>query len=630
MCGIAGWVKPGNSADEGARVADAMVSRQLHRGPDGRGVESGNGWALGHARLAVIDPAGGKQPIWNFDRTAVIVGNNEIYNAPELRAQLETQGHRFQTGSDTEVALRSYEAWGIEGLRKLRGMFAIAIVDLKSRKLVLARDFLGVKPLQITRVAGGIAFSSEVKGLQALPGVRLQPDLDSLHLFMNLRFVPGDTTLFGGVDRLTPGTAIEVFLDTGQEQRHTLFDWKQAGARRAHHPSLSDSAEELYEILRRSVDRHMISDVEVCAYLSGGLDSSTVVSFASKRKPGMRSFCVSFGAPSDENKDARLAAQAFGTHHEDLSLGTSPLDRYSSAIRFVEEPKVNCLQGLLLAEQVNRRGVKVALSGLGGDELFAGYVNSDLLYPSTLVSRLGLTGATRAFPRATRWLGDFKPLLFDQAVRAGELLLNLHRPVQSYAILRNAFDHNEELVRSIYGKPRPSLSGMTTRALDPYFDSQNEDVMNELLRLEMRTKLINDFLLTEDRVSMASGVETRVPLLDQELVEFALSLPSSFKYRPGQRKRILRRAMREHLPSQLFSKPKWGFSFDPVFLFPRGLKGLASQVLTQEAVQELGLFNWKWIRSVLDARPSPELRWHYFTLWVMTGIVLWHQEFFRD
>ena len=619
MCGIAGiW----NFADEPVEtLALRMIRKQRHRGPDGEGVASGDHWALGQSRLAIVDLEGGAQPIWNEDGTVAIVGNNEIYNAPELRAHLESRGHRFRTQSDTEVVLHAFEQWGTEGFKKLNGMFAVAIVDTQRNRCFLARDPMGIKPLHIAILGPRVSFASEIKALREVPGVATAPDWDAAHLFMNLRYVPDDRTLFKGVRRLPPGHFAELSVRGCHIEAY--YDWDSL--RKAPSVSAETAAQTVASLLGQSVKRHLISDVEVGAYLSGGIDSSVVSLLASKDVKNLRTYCMGFGDKTDENAAAGAFASRLGARHQDLMLSPDALSRSKEIIWHVEEPKINCLQGYLLAEQV-AKDVKVVLSGLGGDELFAGYVNNDLLTPTVWSGKV----FNRPVQRSLAALKSvFSKPESDHPLRALELGLNVFDPLSYYLILRNSFDHNPHLMSSIYANAPSHWEGMTYDALKPYYRRENPDILNELLLLEMRTKLVNDFLLTEDRVSMAHGLEVRVPFLDRELVEWVVPLPSKFKHRPGQKKRILKKVVRDWLPQQTLKAPKWGFSVTPHTLYDRGLKTFLEQTLTRESVGALGLFNWKWIEQVMSAPPTPRLRWHHFNLWVMAGMTQWHQMFFE-
>lgn len=619
MCGISGvW-----NFSSPRETVQYMVRALRHRGPEAEGLAVDDRWGLGHARLAIIDLTGGDQPIWDARNEVVIIGNNEIYNAPALRKELESKGHRFKTHSDTEVALQGYLAWGADVFRRLNGMFAFIIIDTVKKRCLVARDPMGIKPLHYARIGNAWAFASEVKALLTIDGIKKAPDWDAVHLFMNLRFIPGERTLFKGIERLEPGSFL-VLSETGVIQKERYFDLRKIEL----NPDIkyADACERLQTLLDESVERHLLSDVEVASYLSGGVDSSLVTAIAASKNRGLRSFCMAFGEPTDENSDARKVANLIGTNHTDLHVGASPLDRFSEIIGYVEEPKVNCVQGFLLAEKVSKE-VKVALSGLGGDELFAGYVNNDILYPMTLVSSLfksrrkhSLSGLQSAL-RSSR---------LDFYLRGTELLTNIANPLSFYIILRNGFDHNRALMSRMYSNAPSHWHGLTEEVLKPYFNPSSPDILNEILKLEAQTKLTNDFLFTEDRVSMAHSLEVRVPFLDKELVEFAFSLPSNFKYGPRNKKKILKDAALKWLPRDILEKKKWGFSFNPYHLFQKQLRTTAMSVLTEKRVKDLGVFSWKWIDDVLTQRPTPRMRWHYFNLWVMLGIFLWHERFFGD
>ncbi|MCB0403613.1 MAG: asparagine synthase (glutamine-hydrolyzing) [Bdellovibrionales bacterium] len=621
MCGIVGLWNAFASPDSYAPTIQRMAGAVNHRGPESKGFAQGDNWALGHTRLAIIDLENGTQPLWSSDGSRVIIGNNEIYNAPELRQVLQSLGSRFQTGSDTEVVLKGWEMWGYDVFAKLNGMFAVAIIDIPKKLCILARDPMGIKPVHYTRVGNGYAFASEIKSFFRIPGWSTQPNRDAAHLFMNFRYIPNEETLFSGVYRLAPGSIAT--LDAHSLRIEPYFELQPAKDTATNE---RETIEKLEVLLEKAVRRHLVSDVEVASYLSGGIDSSLVTSLASRFNPGIRTYCMGFGESTDENEDAALVARTLSTRHRDLHVGTTPLDRFAEVIWHVEEPKINCLQGYVLAETVAKE-VKVALSGLGGDELFVGYVNNDILLPMTVASRFLPTGLSRSLAPIQKF---FPTLGHQHTFRALELGLNCNDPLSYYAILRNSFDHSPFLLREIYASPLPHWRNYSIEALRPYFDQQDPDILNALLRLEAKTKLVNDFLLTEDRVSMAHSLEVRTPLLDKTLVEFAFSLPSSAKYHFRQKKMLLKQAVTNLLPAEILNKKKWGFSFTPHLFFEKQLRDFARNTLTRREVQDLGWFSWPWIDRVLNSKPSPKLRWHYFNLWVMAGFHLWHNTFFQS
>lgn len=622
MCGVVGLWNWYHDRHRNAEVVQAMMAAVPHRGPDANGTALATDWGVGHVRLSIVDLSRGAQPIYNEDHSLCVIGNNEIYNAPELRQRLEGLGHRFRSHSDTEVALHAWEEWGEAAFEKFNGMFALVFIDLKKRRCVLVRDPMGIKPLHLLRQGKRYAFASEIKSLLQIPDFTPSPDFDAVHLFMNFRYVPNEQTLFQNVERVAPGSY--VVLDARGDS--LTREYYRLPSTSDSPPAYGEAVEQLRTTLGDSVRRHLMADVEVASYLSGGIDSSAVSRLASRHTPHLRTYCLGFGEPTDENSDAQKVAQWIGSRHTELYIGESPLDRYQEILWHVEEPKINLMQGFALAERVGA-DVKVALSGLGGDELFAGYVNNDLLFPMTLFA--GVTRNRHAFSLSGLQKRFPHPQL-DHYFRAVELGLNTLNPVSFYAILRNGFDHNTNLLHSLYEDPPERWHHASTRALTPYFDDKDPDLLNAILRLEARTKLVNDFLLTEDRVSMAHALEVRVPFLDKELVDFAHRLPSAYKYRLGSKKRILKEALEKDLPRWVLEKKKWGFSINPHLLFEKQLKSFAQSVLTEASVRSLGLFSWKWISGVLEAPPSPKMRWHYFNLWAMAGFTLWYETFFKQ
>jgi len=623
MCGISGIVGP----EANSEVVKKMVRVLAHRGPDGTGIYRDGPVCLGHTRLSVIDLKTGDQPMSSPDRAIWVVHNGEIYNFVELRSQLTDLGHEFKTNSDTEVLVHGYEAWGLDLLSRLDGMFAFAIWDSVRRRLILARDLFGIKPLHYTCDGSTIRFASEIKAILQDPRVARDVDFQALHFFMNLRYVPGEITLFKGIRRLLPGH----FLD--------FEDGKIRLARYAEIPLLDETdrdeayyAEGIRHYLAEAVRKQMVSDVPVGVYLSGGLDSSSLVAMMSEvSDQQVQTFSLGFGEPTDELDDARVVAQHFGTRHRELTLDAEPLRHYPSVIWAAEEPKENILQGYLLA-QFARSHVKVVQSGLGGDELFAGYQIHRFLYPAGPIhravphrlNRVVLAAVSRAVFRVQNASGLIG---FDEYRRGLQLLLAAGDPCQYYLILRNVWDHDEG-AKQLYGPAWEGVSPIKTRSVfDNFFDQRGEHALGSALEAEMHTKLIDDFLMNEDRTSMASGLEVRVPFLDHDLVRFASSIPVNLRIRGNRTKSIFKTAMRPLLPEHTINKKKWGFTFDPHLQFEKDLRLVAQRVLTQERVEDRGWFDFAYLRRVFDHPPHKRLRWHYFYVWLAMGMEIWAQMF---
>ncbi|MCG8461949.1 MAG: asparagine synthase (glutamine-hydrolyzing), partial [Holophagales bacterium] len=544
MCGIAGMAGP---AAERQTVA-AMTRRLRHRGPDGDGIFQDGDTILGHSRLSIIDLHTGDQPMVAAGNEACLVHNGEIYNFRQLRRELEDLGHAFHTASDSEVILEGYRAWGTEVLARLDGIFAFALWDRRRRRLLLARDLFGIKPLHYLFDGATLRFASEIKALLQDPGIERDVDFQALHYFLNVRYVPGRRTLFRGIERLPPG---HLAIFEGQRLRIARYVAINASQSRAR--SMDEYAEGVRHHLRAAVRRQLQADVPLGVYLSGGLDSSSIVALMSEVGHGgpVRTFSLGFDQPRDELSDARLVARHFATEHHELTLDLQPLRHYPAVIWATEEPKENILQGYLLAGFA-RQQVKAVLSGLGGDELFAGYNLHRLLAavaplhrwtPGRLQRRL-LAPLSRGL---FSWQDSAGLRRWDQYRRGLQLLLASGDPCAAYLILRNAWDGDDGAF-SRYGPAWPEDGLKRTRQLfEPYFRT-DDGVLRQAMDAELETKLIDDLLLNEDRTSMAHGLEVRVPFLDLELVRYVLGIPVGLLAPGRETTRLFRRAMAPLLP----------------------------------------------------------------------------------
>ncbi len=624
MCGICGLA--GGDLDR-ARV-ERMCAILAHRGPDGSGIYQSDGAILGHTRLSIIDLATGDQPMANEDRTVWVVFNGEIYNHRELRRTLETRGHRFSSQSDTEVLVHLYEEYGEAFLPHLDGIFAFALWDARRKRLLLVRDYFGVKPLHYFFDGMTLCFASEIKALVQDAAVPRRVNFQALHYFLNLRYIPGESTLFENVWRLLPAHYLVFENGAISIARYADFTPRE--------DTSHDEAffvEGIRHYLREAVRKQLMSDVPLGVYLSGGLDSSALVAFM--RQAGadpIRSFTMGFNEPTDELDDARIVANHFGTEHHEIVLAPDPLREFPRVIWHAEEPKENILQGFLLS-RFARQSVKVVLGGLGGDELFAGYDLHRFIYPAQGMHRWvprcvadhvlhPLSRAAFAFENR---LGN---LALDEYRRGVQMLLALGDPARYYAILRNVWDDDRGQFANIYGAALRNLAReQTRRLLDPFFVNGARGVLNATLWAEFNTKMVEDFLANEDRTAMAHGVEVRVPFLDRDLVRFALTIPAQMKMRGNSTKHLFRRTLADVLPSPTLRKKKWGFSFSPYHQFQKDLRQVVERVLTRERVQARGWFNYDYLRRILDHPPHPRLRWHYFFLWNVLGFEIWYQMF---
>lgn len=624
MCGIAGIVGPRATWE----LAEAMVRSVAHRGPDGSGLYQDGDAFIGQTRLSIIDLVTGDQPMPNEDSTVWIVYNGEIYNFPDLRRDLEAKGHRFHSTSDTEVIVHGYEEYGLDFLSRLDGIFAFALWDARHRRLLLVRDYFGVKPLHYHFDGRTLRFGSEIKAILQDPAVPRRVDFQALHYFLNLRYIPGERTLFEGIRRLLP--AHYMMFEDGAIRTGRYYEVAvEPGTRR-------DEAyymEGIRHYLREAVRKQLISDVPLGVYLSGGLDSSSIVAFMSEMMDEpVKTFSLGFNEPTDELDDARVIAERFATDHHEMSLDADPLCRYPEVIWHAEEPKENILQGYLLAQFV-RQHVKAVHGGLGGDELFAGYINNQYIYPSQpfhhLVPGVVVERVLQPLSRLAFAVQNATGMLrLDEYRRGVQMLLALGDPERYYLILRNTWDYDRGAFVNLYGPAlREQRLTLTHTRFDAYFTPDGRSILDQVLWAEFHTKMVDDFLMNEDRTSMAHGLEVRVPYLDRDLVRFALGIPVDLKIKHNQTKYIFRKAMTGLLPEHAIRKKKWGFSFNPYYQFQKDLKEVVERVLTRERVEARGWFNYVYLRRILDHPPHPRLRWHYFFLWLALGLEIWCQMF---
>jgi len=616
MCGIGGIVGRFTGVERGERLAPAMADRLAHRGPDGSGtVRPGDTSLLIHRRLAVIDLPGGAQPMVSAARTLWIAANGEIYNHRQLRTELERQGAVFATQSDTEVILHLYEREGAESFRKLIGMFAFALWDEPAQKLLLVRDAFGMKPLCYAVLPGRLAFASEAKALLAHPDVPRDVDAQAVHDSLNLRFVPSPLTLWRAIRRLEPGQMLEYRVD--DEPR--LTPWLV--------PPAATPGVALDTALAAAVERHLVSDVPVGVLLSGGLDSNALLATAARQGRALPAFTLGFGDKTDEVEAARESATHFGAPFASVMIDPAAAARdYEAALWHMEEPRVNILQGYALARFVAPR-VKVALSGMGGDELTGGYHTHrwfSLLYAGGARPVVPGAGTLRAGLRAVN--AALGPRT-DLAGRGLDLLLSAGDPARAWATLRNAWDHQPSRRAEIYGSREPTGLLPVSRHFAPLF--RDQPPLAAVFAVEQRFKLADDFLAAEDRMSMAHGLEVRAPFLDPALVGWARALPESRHVALGRgkvayRAELLRSGL---LPGFIARRAKWGFSIDPVRQYERTLKPLVESVLTRDALERIAPVSPDYARQLLALPAGRTLRWHRFFLWMLAGFVLWHRLF---
>lgn len=633
MCGIAGFL-PNQPRDSQAmsRILRHMGDLIAHRGPDGAGYHVVPGIGLVHRRLSIIDLEGGSQPLFSHEGKLALIANGEIYNYRELRQRFQGDGYHFRTHSDSEVILPLYQRYGDDCVRHLDGIFAFALWDAERERLLLARDQVGVKPLHLLEHPEGIAFASEVKAFLALPWFKANLNRPALSDFLQLRYIPGDQTLFTGVTRLMPGEAAVV--EKGAVRRTRYYQSPTPRTSNPNPPSLDVMRAELSE----AVSSQLVADVPIACYLSGGYDSTTVTALANRAQPGIRSFTLGFGEPTDENEDGARAARDIGTTHTDLRVNASLFDELPRAVWHLEEPKINGVQGFILARETAQH-VRVALSGLGGDELFCGYERNGILWklgrlatferPFAPLLRMARTALDRALRGGRR-------LAWDHHLRGAVLMLSLFDPAQADLILRNGMEPapnalggplSREFLREMHGQP-----GLVERSRADFSQALEScqgqgALLGSAMHHEFRTKLAHDYLLNEDRTSMAHGLEVRVPLLRPKLVEAMRQVPLTMLMAGGRTKGLMREVIRPIVPQWILDKPKWGFQISAVHQWEHGIRPRFLEQVDRQWIRELGVFDQAWIDRVLEHPPSARLRWHYFVMWMILGLRHWHRQF---
>ncbi|HKW13490.1 MAG TPA: asparagine synthase (glutamine-hydrolyzing) [Candidatus Krumholzibacteria bacterium] len=552
MCGIAGIYAFAEAHPPLEPVLEAMVGCIHHRGPDERKWIARGHAGLGIARLSIIDPEGSHQPLYNESRDVVLVFNGEIYNYLELRATLEQSGHHFATKGDGEVIVHGYEQWGTGVFEKLRGMYAIAIWDERTRQLVLARDRMGIKPLYLCRTPDAFLFASEVKAMLASGKIsaELRPEL--VDCYLTLRYVPAPDTIFRGITKLGVGEFAVVKDGAIAVERYYTP---------AFGPKLdideAEAAERLRALLDRSMDYHLQSDVPLGVFLSGGLDSGFLTAMASaKTSTPLNTFSVGFdrGGIYDETDAAGVVAKKFGTRQHALKMSAADyLEMLPEAVYYMDEPMADPSAVPMMAiSRIAREHVKVVLSGEGSDELFGGYpryqgemmAGSALLPPQSLARSLA-----RALPLSrSRARGIEGIAIRDVAHR--HLFWETVIPERTrHALLadgaRNGAGHALDTIR------RVEAEALATGDID---------AADRLYFLDLRTWLVEDLLLKKDKMGMSASIEARVPFLDQDVVSFALRLPAALKVRGLKGKRVFRRVISAYLPEEILNRPKVGFA----------------------------------------------------------------------
>ncbi|HEV2884529.1 MAG TPA: asparagine synthase (glutamine-hydrolyzing) [Pyrinomonadaceae bacterium] len=629
MCGITGWANLDSRTPppEGAReLLHSMCERMVHRGPDSEGLLVSTGVALGMRRLAIIDLVTGEQPAFNEDKSVAVILNGEIYNYRELRRDLERRGHSFRSMSDTEVLPHLYDEFGDQMVEQLNGMFAFVLWDSKRRKLLIARDRFGEKPLYWGVFDDTLLFASEPKVLLAHPSVKSSLNLHALRQYLSFDYVPAPHTIYEGINKLPAAH----FLTLQDGRVETRCYWNLSYKTTQPVPSEAEAAEQLHRLLADSVRMRLVSDVPLGVLLSGGVDSSTVAALAvQSSSEAVKTFSISFAEASfDESSYARAVAKFLGTdHHEERLSANLAANLVGEIGSWMDEPFSDpSLVPTYLLSRFTRKHVTVALGGDGGDELFAGYPMyrghrwAEIYAGVPGFLRKGIVEPlVRLLPVKTKNLSlDYKATRFLAGTR--------YDSVARHHVWFGSFspdEQNELLTNEVL---RETDGDIYRDARLMWKECDSADPVERMQSLDTRLYLAEDILTKVDRASMAVSLEVRAPFLDPRVAEFAASLPSNYKLRGKHTKYILKRAIAKDLPSFVTKRGKKGFGV-PVAEWLKGkLKPLARDLLSPERVRKAGVFNPEYVTKLQDEHERGVAN-HRKLLWTLLMFELWHESF---
>ena len=624
MCGIAGQLRT-----DARPVDEALLERMCryiqHRGPDSRGIHVDGGVGLGIQRLRIIDLATGDQPIFNEDRNVVVVLNGEIYNFQELRERLKRAGHRFATRSDTEVIVHLYEEEGVDCVKSLHGMFAFALWDSKRRRLLLARDRVGKKPLFYSLAGGALTFASEIAALVQNEAIPREIDYEALDCYLAYQYVPAPFSAFKAVRKLPPASVLTYENERSEVRRYWSLDY----GRKRDVSNLPELHEEIREQLRRAVRRRMVSDVPLGAFLSGGVDSSAVVAAMAECSPEpVKTFSIGFeNAAFDELPYAREIATRFGTEHHEFVVRPNAIDIVPKLVRHYGEPFADssAIPSFYVAE-LTRRHVTVALNGDGGDESFAGYNRYVSHLLAQRMERLP-HGARRALATVAHAVpGDGYQK--TTAARVRRLLRSLGEEGADRYARQMSFFNVYDRAQLYTPEYRELLGEVSTDEVihGPWRKATGRSRIDVLLEVDVDTYLPGDLLVKMDIATMAHSLEARSPFLDHELMEFAASIPAELKLAGMQKKVVLRDALRGEIPDDILDRPKQGFGVPIVDWFRGELRGYVEDVLFDPVARSRGYFDERYVRHLVTSHGKGRED-HSYRIWALLMHELWHREF---
>jgi asparagine synthase (glutamine-hydrolysing) len=633
MCGITGWVNLDTTKanHDAAGVLHGMCERILHRGPDSEGLWTDDQAALGMRRLSIIDLKTGDQPVFSEDKTVIAMVNGELYNFQEVRADLEKRGHKFRTKTDVEIVPHLYQTYGDDFVDHINGMFAISLWDTQKKKLILARDRFGEKPLYYGVFDGKLIYASEPKALLAHPSVNAELDLNALRHYVSFDYVPAPMSIYKGISKLPSAHVLTVENGEVKTRRYWSLTWQKPdrqGGLNGNSPR--SKALELRELLSDAVRMRLVSDVPLGILLSGGIDSSTIAALAVKHSTEqVKTFSIGFTEQSfNESQYARQVANHLGTdHYEEYLSAEKTGDLISEIGTWLDEPMSDpsLIPTFLLAKFV-RRHVTVALGGDGGDELFAGY---PMYYAHKVAARYAriprfvrnglIEPAVRALPVSTKNLSfDFRAKRFIRASKFDSVARH-HSWFGSFSQDKHSRLFTDQVLDQTQADIYAGARGLL----------ETTDVKDEIEKmqfLDMHFYLAEDILTKVDRASMAVSLETRAPFLDPRVAQFSASLPLNYKLRGSTGKHILKKAMDGLLPNEILYRPKKGFGIPTAEWLKGRLNPLLHDMLMPARLKDQGLFNAEYIHRLIKEHETGVAS-HHKELWTLLVFQLWWDSF---
>lgn len=633
MCGICGIATPRGAAPVSPELLTRMCREIIHRGPDDEGIHIEAGVGLGNRRLSIIDVEGGHQPLSNEDGSLWIAYNGEAYNFSEVRDELAARGHAFKTRSDTESMVHAYEEWDLDFIHKFRGMFAFALWDRNKRQLLLVRDRIGVKPLYYTQLEDGtLVFGSELKAILVHPGVKREIEPRALDLFLTLEYIPAPHSIFKNIFKLPAGCML--IYKEGDVDIRTYWDIQpeetSEGALRGR--SLASLMDELYALLKESVKLRLISDVPLGAFLSGGIDSSTIVGLMRELGAApLRTFSIGFkDASYNELEHARRIAKRFDTAHEELILEPRALELTDKLIHHLDEPLGDfSIFPTYLVSEMARAHVTVALSGDGGDEIFAGYEH----YQAQKLSRC--PGIAAGAKSARALTGRMRPA--EQKKGAWNKMRRFAQAFDNakhFKHLRWMMFLSDKEKAGLYSDAfQEQLGGIRgINEIEPferfYGRMDGFDRTTGELYLDLKTYLVDDIMVKVDRMSMAVSLEAREPLLDHKLVEFAFKLPGPLKLHGLTTKWIFKKTMERLLPKETIYRRKEGFSIPIKHWLRVELRDMMESYLDEKRIGSEGLFRAAPVRKMMDDHLAGRENYSH-QLWALLVFELWRENYIK-